>query len=254
MGIIFRKRLKNIPGETVKKGIIIGLFQVAALSVQLFGLQFTTTAKQSFLVPSYVVFVPFLSWIIYRKSPGMRAVFSGIISLAGIGFITIKEGFSLCMGDSVSLISALLLGLEILYIAHAVTEDVDVYQMSFVDYIAAAVTVAVICLIKGAVSGDWFESFRMSFSGESLIGVIYLGSFNTVFAFTAQNIAQQYTRPSTAALLMGLESVFGFFFSIIYYKEAFTIRFLIGAALCFGAILMATTGKKDDRNTDERLT
>ena len=244
MGVIFSRRIKNVPRETVKKGFIIALFQAAGILVQLIGLQYTTTAKQAFLIPSYVVFVPFLSWIIFKENPGIKAIIAGIISIAGIGFITLNENFTIGLGDSISLCFAVIFGLEIIYISAAVTEDVDVIQMSFYEYVFISVFALVMCLFKGVIASDIFECFRVSFSSESLLGILYLGTFNTVYAFTIQNSAQPYSKTSTAALIMGLESVFGFLFSIIYYHEIITFRFLLGASLCFGAILLATVKKE----------
>ena len=47
-----------------------------------------------------------------------------------------------------------------------------------------------------------------------------------------------------SALILGTESVFGFIFSVLYYHEPLSWQILVGAALCFSAILISTVHKK----------
>ena len=68
-------------------GILIGLLQFAALFVQLFALQYTTTAKQSFLAATYVLFTPFAARILYRKKILPKNYIASLLALAGIAFL-----------------------------------------------------------------------------------------------------------------------------------------------------------------------
>jgi drug/metabolite transporter (DMT)-like permease len=74
-----------------------------------------------------------------------------------------------------------------------------------------------------------------------IIAMLYLGIGSTMIAFLLQNIGQKYTEPSTASLLLSMESVFGVVFSIIFLGEVLTTRMLIGCALILIAIIMAET-------------
>ena len=47
--LIFHKRILHTPRATIRSGIILGAVQMTALGMQLSGLQYTTSAKQSFL-------------------------------------------------------------------------------------------------------------------------------------------------------------------------------------------------------------
>ena len=77
------------------------------------------------------------------------------------------------------------------------------------------------------------------FSIHSWTGIVYLGVINTAVALGLQNFAQKYTSESHAALLLSLESVFGLFFSILYYGDILTLRMAIGCALIFAALLVS---------------
>ena len=231
-GIVFWKRIKEAPISVIRKGVVIGVIQMIGLTVQLSGLQYTSTANQSFLCTAYVAFVPFISWIVLRKRPEAKAFFAGILALIGIGLISLKGGFSIELGDSLSVMFSVIFGIQIVVIGMLVDGDVDVFQLSFFQLSTAAACAFMICLAQGELVN--------SFGTESIIGVLYLGILNTFVAFLAQNYAQKYTKDTVAALIMSLESVFGFLLSVLYYNEEITLKFLLGSILCFVAILINT--------------
>ena len=84
---LFFKQIKNADKACVRWGILIGLLQFAALFVQLFALQYTTTAKQSFLAATYVLFTPFAARILYRKKILPKNYIASLLALAGIAFL-----------------------------------------------------------------------------------------------------------------------------------------------------------------------
>lgn len=237
-GIVFWGRIKKTPISVVKKGIIIGVIQMAGLMVQLSGLQYTSTANQSFLCTAYVAFVPFISWIILRKRPEIKAFVAGLLALVGIGFICLDNGLTIGFGDSLSIAFSVIFGIQIVIVGMLVDGDIDVFQLSFFQLLTAAIVAFGICLVTGQLINP--------FGSESIIGVLYLGILNTFVAFLAQNYAQKYTSDTMAALIMSLESVFGFLLSVLYYNEVVTLKFLAGSMLCFVAILINTIKLKKE--------
>ncbi|MBR6528771.1 MAG: DMT family transporter [Firmicutes bacterium] len=231
-GIAFWNRIKRTPLSVIKKGVIIGVIQMVGLTVQLSGLQYTSTANQSFLCTAYVAFVPFISWVILRKRPEAKAFVAGMLALVGIGLICLDGGLSIGMGDSLSIMFSVIFGVQIVVVGMLVDGDIDVFQLSFFQLSTSAVCAFLICFAQGQLINP--------FGVESMIGVLYLGILNTFVAFLAQNYAQKYTKDTVAALIMSLESVFGFLLSVLYYNEAITLKFLLGSVLCFVAILINT--------------
>lgn len=229
-GILFRGKILRTPGDTIRKGCIIGAVQMTALSIQLIGLQYTTSAKQSFLCTAYVAMVPFISWFILHKKPGTKAFLAGFFSLAGIGLISLNGPLSIGLGDSLSLGFALLFGIQIVLVGKYVGAETDSFQLSFFQFVSAGVLALLISLIRG-------DSLHCT-GTEALAGVAYLVILNTVVAFLVQNMAQKYTSDTVASLILSLESVFGFLFSVLYYHDQPGIRLLTGSMLCFGAILL----------------
>ena len=235
-GMCFFGRISRTPRDTAIKGCMIGALQMAAQAVQLVGLQYTTAAKQSFLCTAYVALVPFLSWVVLRKRPQPKAFLAGFIALAGIGLISLRGSLNIGFGDGMSLGFAALFGLQIVLVGRFVGKDADSIQLSFFQFLTASVIAGAACLVRG-------ESL-LPMGGESLAGILYLGILNTFVAMAGQNVGQKYTSDTTASLIISLESLFGFAFSVLYYHEQLEWRMLAGGALCFAAILINTTQGK----------
>ena len=237
-GIVFWKRIKKTPARVIKKGVIIGVIQMTGLILQLSGLQYTSTANQSFLCTAYVALVPFLSWIVLKKRPEGKAFVAGVLAFIGIGLISLKGGLTIGIGDSLSIISSIAFGMQIVVIGLLMDKDTDVFQLSFFQLLTAAIVSFGICIVQG----NLINTFRF----ESMMGVVYLGVLNTFVAFLGQNYGQKYTTDTVAALIMSLESVFGFLLSVLYYNEIITVKFMLGSLLCFVAILLNTVKFKKE--------
>ena len=230
------KRIRAASFDLIKKGVLIGLIQVTGQAVQLIGLQYTTSANQSFLCSSYVAFVPFISWILIGKRPQARAFIAGLAALGGIGLISLNGSLEIGMGDSLSVLFAVLFGLQIVAVGIFADENTDVFAMSFFQMLTAGLVGLGGC----AVLGQW----TLPGGAESWTGITYLAVLNTFVAFLAQNWAQKYARDTTAALLMSLESVFAVISGAILLHETMSMRELTGCAVIFAAVIISQLPEK----------
>ena len=69
MGLLFRRHVKNSSKEDWKAGMILGGMIFIAQPIQIIALRYTSPSKQAFLITTYVVIVPFVSWLVLRKRP-----------------------------------------------------------------------------------------------------------------------------------------------------------------------------------------
>lgn len=227
---LFFKQIKNADKACVRWGILIGLLQFAALFVQLFALQYTTTAKQSFLAATYVLFTPFAARILYRKKILPKNYIASLLALAGIAFLSLRGSAEIQIGDFITLGFALLFSAQIVIVGN-LPEKCETIPITFYQTLASAVFAGIAAFCTGIPNG--------LFSIHSWTGIVYLGVINTAVALGLQNFAQKYTSESHAALLLSLESVFGLLFSILYYGDILTLRMAIGCALIFAALLVS---------------
>lgn len=229
---IFHKKLLKVDRETIKAGIIAGLFLFSAFVAQTLGLQYISAGSSAFLTATYVVIVPFLHWLINKNRPGRHIFVSAFMALLGIAFITLRNGFSMQPGDLVTILCAFLFACHIVSIGQYVRK----YDTVLLVIIQLA-TAAVLSIISAFI----FETYPPEVGVQSYLMVLYLALFSTLACFFAQTTAQKHTSASNAAIILSLEAVFGAMFGILLLAEIFTNRMIFGFIIVFLAILTAET-------------
>ena len=224
LGLIFCRSLRHTTKNVAKKGMLLGILQFVGLSVQLAGLDRTTPGKQSFLIASYVMFVPFLSCFLLRK------LLAAILTLAGIGCISLNESLTIGLGEGLSVGFAFLFALQIVLVSIFARNE-DPIRLSFFQFLSAGLLAAVTALLT--------DGIPQSCSLLTLGSLLYLIVPNTVLAFTIQNVAQRYTSETATAILLSLESLFGFLFSVWFLEEPVTAKVVLGCILIFAAVLLS---------------
>lgn len=238
MGLIFFKEWKRCNRETIRYGIRIGLLLFLGIGVQMIGLKYTTPAKQSFVLVTYVIIVPMLEWIFYGKKPANKIFISGVLCIVGVGLLSLNENFILSFGDACTLVYAFVFSIQVLKVADYSPKVNSLIIFSIFQFLTAGV----LSLIVAIFSKETL--ILQNVSKASLWGIIYLTVFNTALAFTIQNMAQKYARPANTALIMATESIFGALAAYFFAGEAFDLRKIIGCSLIFIAIFSAQVNLK----------
>lgn len=227
--VFLHKWIGKITISDWKKGAVVGTFLFTAFAAQTYGLQYTTASKQGFLTAVYVVVVPLLAWIIYRKRPSTKAFIGSAITLAGIGLISLNSEFSLNIGDSLTLLCAVLFAAHILSIEYF-AKSMETVKLAFIQIAVAAV----MCIIFALLT----EPIPTEISTRAWSAILYLAVFSTFACFTVQTIAQKYTSSSHASIIMSLESVFAALLGVVLLSEEMTLKMVIGCVMIFAAILI----------------
>lgn len=229
MYIFLHKKIGKLSKTDFKKGSVVGSILFLAFAAQTFGLQYTTASKQGFLTATYVVMVPFLYWVLYKKRPPMKAFIGSLLTIAGIALVSVNKEMVFSKGDALTLLCALLFAMHILSIEYF-TKDMNVFKLAFLQLAVAAV------LFTG--SAVLFEPVVLALTKREIYAIVYLALFSTFACFTVQTIAQKYTTSSHASILMSLESVFAAVLGILLLNEVLTPLMIIGCILIFVAILI----------------
>lgn len=230
MGILFRRYVKNSTKADWKAGAILGLLIFIAQPVQIIALKYTSPSKQAFLITTYVVLVPFISWVILRKRPGMKAFVAGLLALVGIGLISLGGSFHIELGDGLSLLFSLLYSFVIVATG-ILAKRANPLAMSFYQYLTTGVLSIITTLL--------FEPRVTVYPAPGILALAYLLTINTVVAYTLQNVAQRYTSDTHSAVLISTESVIGYFCGVVLYGDPFTPRVLVGGLIVFSAVLLS---------------
>ena len=236
--ILFLKRVRRLDKRTVLMGMVVGSFMFTGMVFQTIGLDHTTASNQAFLIPSYVVLVPFVSWMMTRIKPRALDVAAALLTFAGVAVISLKPDFSMNLGDALTLIFAVVYSFQIVFLGLFVKET-DVMSFTVVQMLTAGGLSLFAALV--------FAPPLDGVSATSAFGILYLVVFNTALAFLIQNIAQQYTTSTHASLLISLESVFGLIVSVIFLHDPFGPRMALGCGLVFAAVLLSKLELKKEK-------
>lgn len=236
--ILFLKRVRRLDKRTVLMGMVVGSFMFAGMVFQTIGLDHTTASNQAFLIPSYVMLVPFVSWMMTRTKPRALDVAAALLTFVGVAVISLKSDFSMNLGDALTLIFAVIYSFQIVFLGLFVKEA-DVMSFTVVQMLTAGGLSLFAALV--------FAPPLAGVSATSAFGILYLVVFNTALAFLIQNIAQQYTTSTHASLLISLESVFGLIVSVIFLHDPFGPRMALGCGLVFAAVVLSKVEFKKEK-------
>lgn len=237
LSIIFFKRLKaNL--SSFLPGLLIGAVLFVSYMLQTIGLKYTTASNNAFLTSIYVIIVPAAAYFIIKRKPDVFNVVAAFLVLIGIAFLTVDfTDFSIgksatFKGDMLTLLCAVFYAFQVTLIAY--------YTRRHDPIVLAVVQIAVVAVLS-TFAALFFEGTQLTVSGGGIALLLYLALVATAVCLVLQNIAQKYTTPTHAGLLMSLESVFGTLLGVLIMKDNINGQMGFGFFIIFVALVIAET-------------
>lgn len=215
---------------TLVGGIYCGLVMAVASSLQQIGITMTTAGKAGFITALYIILVPLMGVFIGKKIP--RIIwFCVVLAMAGFYLLCVKEGFSISKGDILVLFCSVGFSVHIMTIDHFTSKGVDGVKMACIQFAVAAIvmTPLMFALENPSVSGLL----------SAWMTIAYAGILSSGVGFTLQIVAQKDTDPTTATLIMSLESVFAAVSGCLFLNEVLLPKEILGCILVFVAVILA---------------
>ncbi|RCK74334.1 MAG: Permease of the drug/metabolite transporter (DMT) superfamily [Anaerolineae bacterium] len=230
--ILIRQRLdyRNLPLKAWLGGGLAGLAMFLAVAFQQYGLQYTTAANAGFITGLYVMMIPFLLAIFYRKPPRLMIWISSLMATIGMFLLSTEGGLAISLGDRWVLLGALMWAFHVLII------DRITHKLSLP---FLAVTQASVCGGLSLLSGIWFERATLSSLNGIWWAVIWTAVASIALGFSLQPLGQRVAPPADAAILLSMESVFAALFGWLILGEGLTSIQLLGCVLMFLALVLA---------------
>ena len=213
-------------------GLVLGLFLFIAFATQTIGLQWTTPGKSGFITSLYIVMVPFLYWMIARRSPGRAQIGGAVLATVGLGFLSLRGGLGMSAGDLLTLAGALGFAAQIAatgFFAPRTKPGV----LALTQIAAAAVLFVVVTPFTEQVTWD--------VGRRGWVAIVWTALSGTVFGFLVQAWAQKSTTSTRAAVILGLEGLFAAAFGLAFGMDVLSWRFVVGAVLILAGVLVIET-------------
>jgi len=228
--VLFGYKLKKASKSVIWKGILLGSILYIAFALQTVGLQYTTPSKNAFLTAVNVIIVPLIAFAVYKRRIDGYEIIGSIIAIVGIGLLSLQGSLTMNIGDALSLACAVAFAFDI-FCTNLFVQKEDAIALTIIQFITASVIGVLVVVGQGDIP--------TTFEKEAIYSIIYLAIFSTTLAYLFQNIANQYTSATKAAIILSTESFFGMVLSVIFLHEVLTSRMVVGAILILLAIFIA---------------
>lgn len=226
VSLVFFKKHKFIKKIEIKGGLLIGFLLFAGMTLQVYGLYYTTASNSAFITSMSVAFVPILLAIFFRKKTNKFTVWGIIVASVGLFLISGIIRLEFNLGDFLTFLCAIAFALQIIFI-DSYTKKGEPGSIAIVQLWVAAILTSAIWLL--------FDRSPIIFNIETIVVILVTGVLGTALAFSAQILVQKDTTPSHAALIFTMEPLFALFFALIIPDSAGNVEnlTLISGIGCF---------------------
>ena len=228
---LFRSSFSHFNKRALLYGILLGIVMFGCSNAIIFGVMTTDASTASFLVSSGIVFVPILQAIRKRRLPEKTIVIGTTGAITGIALLSLEGSLNLSGGAAFCILGA------VLYATHILITDETVHK----EHAMLLGLIQQICLaIFGWIATFTFTTPTMPPTAAVWAAVLGLTIICSALPFAAQPIAQRYTNPEHAAIILALEPVFGTLFAFLFLAERFSLQAGCGALLVLASVLFST--------------
>lgn len=220
---------KQYKRNTIIGGICCGCFLSLGSILQQMGLVYTTAGKAGFITAMYMLLVPIIGFVFFKKKNTWLVWLSVLLGVVGMYFLCISGELRLSYGDALVCICAVFFSCHILCCDYFAGRGNPIW-ISAIQFATVTVISSVAAMIAEEPSVEKLVS--------ATIPIIYCGIVSGGIGYTLQIVAQKYTDPTIASLLMSMESVFAVIAGAILLHEHMSIRELSGCVIMFAAIVL----------------
>lgn len=212
-----------------RSGMLCGCALFVATGLQQVGLLYTDAGKAGFLTAMYIVLVPFLGLFLGHKPPKLTVIalipaVGGLYLLSCVGVSTINPGDILMVGCAFAFAVQITL-------VDRFAGGLNGLQLNCVQCMTSAVLSAIATILT--------EQIHMPDILSCAGPICYAGVLSLGVAYTLQIMGQQRLEPTTASLLMSLESVFAVLSGWLILHETMSGFEIAGCVLMFVAVILA---------------
>ncbi len=234
--VFFFKEIRTLTFAEFKMGILPGLFMMGGFLLQATSQTFTSPSNVAFFTALYIIFVPYLSKLIFKSKIGFQRIVSAILTFIGIGVLSLgsMETGSFGIGEILATVGAFVFAMHFISLEKP-SKAMSPIKLTFMQMFVASIGFWAYALIFDFQGVQNITSVDMKMA---VLAIGYLGIFSSFGAYIIQTNAQKYVSPSKAAILMSTECPLGSTFSVMFGFDTFTLYLLIGGAITTVGVIL----------------
>jgi drug/metabolite transporter (DMT)-like permease len=231
-GQLTREALRRVTGP----GVLLGTLIFLGYLLQTAGLERTTATNAGFITGLYVVFVPVLALVVFKRRAGWPAWIAVAVSLVGLALLSIPsvDQTRPRFGDLLVLAGAVAWAGHIVAIGHFSKRHSPIV-LSLAQMAVTAALHVIVSVPVGFDPSGALEIWHLLF----ITGVIGSG-----LGYTLQVVAQESVSATRAVVILAGESVAAAAFSYVWLGERLEPHQWLGAALVLTAMAISELGSR----------
>jgi drug/metabolite transporter (DMT)-like permease len=224
-------QIRKISGQTFRQGMVLSVVLTGGFVFQTLGLAHTSPSYSAFITSLSVLLVPLLGYVLYRHRPKPQTIAGVVLATIGLFLLLAHLAeFEMSLGELLTLICAIMFGLQILFLGRFVATG-DYRQLMLLQMLGSAILCSVAIPI--------FEKPFVHWNSNLVWALILTSLFATAFAFYVQARAQRLTTANRTALILSLEPFFAALFAFWILGQVLTIREWAGGILVLAGVLVS---------------
>jgi drug/metabolite transporter (DMT)-like permease len=211
--------------------VLAGGLLFAAAWLQQAGLVTTSISNASFITGLYVVLVPLILLLVWKKRISWLSWLAVLLAAAGVMLLSLQGALRLAPGDALVLAGAVLWALHVILVGRLAGEGAGVLWFSVIQFATCG-------LINFALAFG-LEPQGAGSLVSAWVVVVYSAVFPIGLGFSLQIAGQKHAPPVDAAIILSTEAVFATLCGYLFLNELLTARQLSGCVLILAAMLLA---------------
>lgn len=236
-----RMELFHIDRNTGVRSCLSGIFLAIHFTLWFESLFHTSVASSTSIVCTEVIWVSMGFCLFMKGKLPKKAVATIFITFLGSILIAYADSFSggsHLYGDILALLSAIAVAVYML-IGRVVREDVSTTVYTYMVYVACAVTLVIICLLKG------YKLF--SFGMSAIVVGFLLAVFSTILGHSIFSWCLKFFSPSFVSASKLCEPVVAAILAIFLFGELPSLLQVIGGIMILGGVYYYSRIEKGEK-------
>lgn len=197
------------------------------LTLQTWGIYFTSIAKAGFLTTLYVLLIPLILWVKEKRKFSRHFIFCCSLSVLGVFLLNNANFSDWNKGDTLVSFCALFAALHIIYIEKIQKQISNPFLFNAEQCFFLGLYALAFSFLHDA---NYFQRIE-SFNHLAWIGILSLSVLSSILAFGFQVYAQAHVPAQVAGILFLLESPFAALLAYFWLGEILEPIALAGAAI-----------------------
>jgi drug/metabolite transporter (DMT)-like permease len=232
-------RQRNLFMQHWKSVVLLTIFGVAGFNTLLYiAVQYTSSINASLMNAATPIFIVLLSFFSLRERLSWLRATGIIISLIGVVWIVSRGSwqaivnFTFNQGDLWMLLAVVFWALY----------SIGVKKVNGIlpanELLTVTVALTVILLLPLSIIESSVREYSTAFSWRVISGIIYVGTFASIVAFSCWNKAVSLIGPSRCAVFLNFIPLFSALFATVFAGEHIYLYHFIGAAFIIGGVFV----------------